>query len=49
MFEISHGGVRLGSVTPIGTSIIVRDATGSPLGQFGDLAAALARLLRAAS
>ncbi len=33
-------------LTPIGTGIIARDATGMPVGQFGDLAAAIARLLR---
>ncbi len=46
MFDIYRDGVCLGSLTPIGTGIIARDATGMPVGQFGDLAAAIARLLR---
>lgn len=46
MFEISQGGVRLGSVTPLFGGIIVRDAAGSPLGQVAHLAAAIALLTR---
>lgn len=45
MFDIYQGGVRLGSLTPIGSSVIARDASGMPIGQFGDLAAAIAHLL----
>jgi hypothetical protein len=49
MFDIWKDGVRLGSLTPIGTGIIARDTDGMPVGQFADLAAAIARLLRVAS